>query len=191
MPNMAPPKKPLREDATARLRRAVERAGLDAPSLLVVTAAKYGARWLDTATPDDGDVDPAALRLFEAIVEGAYLVAAADGDFDAAERAAFAEVMRAACGEKVSGETLHAVVADLSDLLAEDGMEKRVKMIARSISEAEQAREVLRIATLIAQVSQGVSDVERRVLDCLAAELGLGGTAVDDAVRVVEQALSE
>ncbi len=191
MPKMVPPKKPLRDGATAKLRRAVERGGLDAPSLLVATAAKYGAKWLDGATSDDGDFDPAALRLFEAIVEGAYLVAASDGDFDAAERAAFAEVMRAACGEKVSAETLHAVVADLSDLLAEDGMEKRLKMIARSISEPEQAREVLRIATLIAQVSNGVSEVERRVLDCLATELGLDGAAVDDAVRVVEQALAE
>jgi tellurite resistance protein len=42
--------------------------------------------------------DPEAARLFEAIVESAYLVATADGHFDSAEQVAFQQVVLAGCG---------------------------------------------------------------------------------------------
>ena len=49
-------------------------------SILSLAAATYGSRPADEATVPTG-FDPAACQLFEAIVEGAYLVASADGVF--------------------------------------------------------------------------------------------------------------
>jgi hypothetical protein len=63
--------------------------------------------------------------------------------------------------------------------------------VARTVSRVEQAHEVLRVSALIAQLSQGVSDVERNVLDKLASEFKLDGTAVDTAIAEAERALSE
>src|SRR5690242_2629680 len=69
-------------------------------SILMLAAASYGARPSDEATVPTG-FDPAAAALFEVIVEGAYLVASADGVFDDDERALFERVVTAACGGTV------------------------------------------------------------------------------------------
>ena len=50
---------------------------------------------------------------------------------------------------------------DLEDQLVEDGVDARVKALAAPVSKKEQAHEVLRIAALLADASDGVSDVER------------------------------
>jgi tellurite resistance protein len=84
-----------------------------------------------------------------------------------------------------------ALLEDLADQLQEDGLEKRVKMVARAIVREDQAREVLRIAALLAHVSGGVSAVERDVLAKLASELRLDSTATDAAVTEAQSALAD
>ena len=54
-------------------------------SILVASAASYGSHSEDDLTQPTG-FDPEAARLFEAIVESAYLVANADGEFDKTEQ---------------------------------------------------------------------------------------------------------
>ena len=68
---------------------------------------------------------------------------------------------------------------------------KRLRMVARTIATAEHAREVLRVAALIAHISEGVSDVEREVMVKLAHEFQLGPEVVDEAIVQVEAALRE
>src|SRR5271165_2110300 len=63
-------------------------------SILSLAAASYGARPSEDATVPTG-FDPLAVALFESIVEGAYLVATADGVFDAEERRVFERVVLA------------------------------------------------------------------------------------------------
>ena len=70
-------------------------------------------------------------------------------------------------------------------------MDKRVRLVARTIATPEHAREVLRVAALIAHISQGVSDVERGVMEKLADECGLGPEALDESLREVEAALKD
>ena len=79
--------------------------------------------------------------------------------------------------------------SDLADQLAEDGLEARVAAVGKSISRPEHQREVLRIATLLAYVSGGISDDERKVLDGLAAGFKTEQAAVDEIVREVVRAL--
>jgi tellurite resistance protein len=160
-------------------------------SILAVAAASYGSRPTTDEVTQPTGFDPQAAALFEAVVEAAFLVGSADGDFDDAERQAFQHVVLAACGDRVAEGQVNALVADLADQLHEDGMDKRVQMVARTISRPEHAREVLRLAALLAQVSGGVSDAERGVLSKLAGELKLGSDAVDGALREVERALAD
>src|SRR5260221_14328209 len=72
--------------------------GLTGPSsILTMAAQSYGAKVNDEATVPTG-FDPNAARLFEAIVEGAFLVASADGVIDESERHTFEKVVATASG---------------------------------------------------------------------------------------------
>ncbi len=153
-------------------------------SILTVAAASYGARSSieDDVTQPTG-FDPDVAALFEAVVESSYLVATADGEFDATEREAFQHVVLTACEGAVAESQMTALLADLHDQLAEDGLDKRVKMVARTIKKVEHAQEVLRVAALLAHVSGGVSDVERQVLEKLASAFATEPAALDRALE--------
>lgn len=159
-------------------------------SILVASAASYGARSEDDLTQPTG-FDPDAARLFEAIVESAYLVANADGEFDRAEQDAFTHVVLSACHGRVAERQIGALLDDLHDQLGEDGIDKRIQMVSRGITRHDHAQEVLRVAALLAHVSGGVSDVERGVLDRLTLALGLAPSATASALSEVASVLSD
>lgn len=177
-----------------KVAKRIAEPAVDAPtgirtSILAIAAGSYGARPTDEEVTVPTGFDPDAAALFEAIVEAAYLVAAADGEFDALEREAFGHVVTQACGGSVSEAQIRSLLADLGDQLAEDGLEKRLRMVARTIGKGEHQREVLRIAALMAQVSGGVSEVERRVLEKISIGFGLDGDSVTTALHEVSKAL--
>jgi tellurite resistance protein len=164
--------------------------GITGPtSILTLAAASYGARVNDDATVPTG-FDPNAARLFEAIVEGAYLVASADGVIDDSEKHTFEKVVAAASGGVVTETQIQALIGDLADELAEDGLDARLRAIGERAAKRPQAEEVLRIAALLAQVSESVSDVERDVLVKLASACSLTSTDVDLAIEEVKKALA-
>jgi tellurite resistance protein len=177
-----------------RVARGISRPGGSAPtgitaSILAQAAKSYGARpILDEATVPTG-FDPAAAALFEATIEAAFLVANSDGVFDDEERAAFESVVTTACFDQVQPAQLQALLADLCEQLADDGIEKRARMVARTIIRRDHQLEVLRIAALMAHISGGVSDPERTVLMHLARGFDLEGNAVDRALAEAETAL--
>jgi tellurite resistance protein len=158
-------------------------------SILSLAAASYGSRPTEDATVPTG-FDPVAVALFEAIVEGAFLVANADGVFDQDERRTFEHVVTTACGGSVDSLQISALVSDLRDQLDEDGLARRVEMLARGVTKAEHAQEVLRIAALLAQANGEVSGVERDVLAKIAKSCGLEAGAVDTALHDVREALA-
>jgi tellurite resistance protein len=158
-------------------------------SILSLSAASYGARPDDDATVPTG-FDPLAVALFESIVEGAFLVATADGVFDDQERSTFERVVIAACGGTVAPKQVQALVSDLDDQLREDGLPRRIEMLAKQVTKKEHAREVLRIAALLAQASEDVSAVERDVMTKIATGCGLEPGEVDGALKDVKDALS-
>jgi len=159
-------------------------------SILAAAASSYGFRAdVDELTQPTG-FDPEAAQLFEAIIESAYLVAQADGHFDDAERTAFHQVVLAACGGFVAERQITALLADFAEQLAEDGVERRIDMIGRAISKPEHAREILRVAALLAHISSGVSDTELSMMQRLATRLGLDHGAAEHALAEAKQALS-
>jgi tellurite resistance protein len=159
-------------------------------SILSVAASSYGFRAdMDDLTQPTG-FDPQAARLFEALVESAYLVATADGEFDATERTAFEHVVLTACAGLVAERQVRALIADLAAQLADDGLDKRIEIVSRSVGKPEHAREVLRVAALLASVSGGVSDPERDVMRRLAQKFALDDVAIDRALAEASRVLS-
>jgi len=188
---MSVPDESLLGKVATQLSRPPSYAGSSKASILSIAVASYGCTSnVDEVTQPTG-FDPEAARLFEAVVEAAFLVANADGDFDAAEQSAFRHVVVTACGGFVVERQVSALLADLGDQLTEDGMDRRVQIVARSVAREDQAREVLRIAALLAHVSGGVSHVEREVLGKLAGELKLQPSAVDAAVKEAASAIAD
>lgn len=158
-------------------------------SILSLAAASYGAKPAEESTIPTG-FDPLAVVLFEAIVEGAYLVAAADGVVDAEEQHVFERVVTAACGGVVLERQITELVTDLAGLLARDGMDKRVAEVASQVHKKDHGREVLRIAGLLAIASNDVSPVEREVLEKLAKSFDLQAVDVDEALTDVRAVLA-
>lgn len=157
-------------------------------SILVVAAGSYGAQTSDTQ-PTGFDAEAAAL--FEALVESAYLVATADHEFDAMERAAFQHVVVSACGSHVRERQVGALLADLHDQLEEDGLARRVERIGESVTKLEHKQEVLRVGALMAHISSGINEAEQRVLHDLERALGLGASELEAAIAEAERVISE
>lgn len=157
-------------------------------SILALAAASYGLRPSRDATVPTG-FDPVAVALFEAIVEGAYLVATADGVFDADERQTFERVVAAACGGIVASENVSALIHDLADQLREDGLGRRIAAVSRAVSKREHAIEVLRVAALLAQATDDVGPEEREVLMRIATSCKLDANHVEAALSDARDAL--
>jgi len=158
-------------------------------SILKQAARSYGARpILEESTVPTG-FDPQAAVLFEAVIEAAFLVAASDGKFDADERVVFESIVVEACDGIVDRAQIDVLVTDFADLLHEDGVEQRTKMVARAILRPDHQSEVLRIAALMAHMSEGVSAPERGVLELLAKRFDLSSEAVDKAIESANAAL--
>jgi tellurite resistance protein len=184
-----------RMELLARVARSVPRGDVvgeagASTSILSLAAASYGSRPSGDATVPTG-FDPGAVALFEALVEGAFLVATADGELDDQERRAFERVVTVSCGGMVDSRQIASLVSDLGDQLAEDGLERRVDAIAQSVTRTEHAREVLRVAALLAHASGDVSPVERDVLSRLGARCGLADGEVDAALASARTALTD
>ncbi len=174
-----------------RVAQGLKRSG----SILAQAATVYGAKpEQPEATPGTG-FDPVAAALFEALIEGAYLVASADGVVDDEERAAFEQVVASAAASGTSVHTtagqLHALLSDLAESLQEDGLERRVEIVTRSVVRPEHRSEVLRVAALVAQISGGVSAPERALMEKLAVGLELSNSDVDQAIEGATSALSD
>jgi tellurite resistance protein len=185
-----------RTDFLSKVARRVAEPASNAPpgvmnSILTVAAGSYGFRpGGDDATMPTG-FDPHAAALFESIVEASYLVATADGVFDDAERNAFRTVVLEACRGSVDPESLEALMADLGDQLEEDGLDRRIEMVAKTINRTDQQREVLRIASFLAFASGGVSDLERGVIDKMGVAFQLTEAELQSVLQEVQDAVDE
>lgn len=185
----------LNRSLLERVARGIGGPGASAPpgvkaSILKQSAVSYGSRpALEEATVPTG-FDPQAAVLFEAVVEAAYLIACCDGVFDDDEKLAFESVVANACDNVVQVNQLDALIADFREQLADDGIEKRTRMIASAVRRPDHQIEVMRIAALMAHMSGGVSEHERSVLEQLARGFDLPSGAVDLALSQAESALA-
>jgi tellurite resistance protein len=159
-------------------------------SILSQAAESYARKPVGAESTIPTGFDPHAASLFEAVVEASFLVAHSDGVFDETERQTFEKVVAEACQNTVQRGSLHALVSDLLEQLEEDGFDRRVKMVSLVVKSDEHKLEVLRIAALMAYVSGGVQDSERRIMDQLAEHFGLGADDVEQALSQAEKALA-
>ncbi|MFO0665826.1 MAG: TerB family tellurite resistance protein [Polyangiaceae bacterium] len=161
----------------------------DKRSVFALAALHFGSMPEPEATLPTG-FDERAARLFEAILESAYLVAVADGTFDAEEEAVFAHIVALASSGCVPKEALSMLLDEFRTELARQGIDARIASIARALGNPEQAEEVLRVATLLGIASEGLAPEESVVLHKLATACNLPKSAVETAISRAQAVLA-
>jgi len=126
---------------------------------------------LDDDAPPESAEDRGAVRHFLAMLEAAYLVAAADGLGDA-ERSALGELMAEVTGEPKGSVGLASLFARFDEALARDGAPARLDEIAARFDDFMAREEALHFVTLIALADGSISRREARSLIELAERLG-------------------
>jgi tellurite resistance protein len=139
-------------------------------SVIALAAAAYAAQpSVDSTTPTG--FDPFAVTLFESIVEAAFLVATADGVFDADEREVFARIVAASADNALPRSDLNGLIEELADNLAIHGIDKRIARIAESVRRAEHKVALLRVAYLVALANDTISEPEEAIIARLCSAL--------------------
>ncbi len=181
----------MSESRLAQLKTLMQKSnGSARRSVWALAAATYGARPDDESTIPTG-FDPHLVALFEAMVGAAILVAHADGHFDETERRALEQVLHNLSDGSLPRGQVATLVEDFETDLERDGFERRVQLVIDSVVRPDFARELLRIAAVVALASHDVSVEERALLDRFADGMGLGVAAVDEVIAEVRECIPE
>ena len=141
--------------------------------------------------------EPAWAALFEAMLELAFLVLGAKGPLTTEAKDAFLSAVVGAFdpwGRETFLLTPHqvdALLADMEEQRADDGAEKRVRMVVRTVTHANHQSEALRIAAMMAHLLGPASALSREALESFARGFGLDRAAADEALREAERSLAD
>ena len=159
-------------------------------SIFGVAASAYRFRAERDELTQPTGFDPQAARLFEAILESAYLVSNAGGEFDESRRVALVHLVLRASTGMLRDRQLQGLLEAFRERLAEEGLDRRLESVARSVEKPEHAREVVRAAALLAGVSGGLRPAERGVLQRLSARLNVDDVTLTRALQEASSVLS-
>jgi tellurite resistance protein len=127
---------------------------------------------------------------FVALIEGAFLVAAADGELDAEEAATFVETLAYVTGAPVAPEEFMALVDRFAEARGRDGVKARLATLAASVPDAAARREIVAFAALLGLCDRRLAPAERATLSELARVLELGADEGEALLRETEGALA-
>lgn len=133
--------------------------------------------------------DPALL--FDSIVEGAYLVAAADGTVDATELASIKSAVHVLTEDEIAEEDVDQLLGDLVDLRSREGEDARCAVVGKTLAESDTVTDGVRIAAAIAYVSAGLDLRELAVLHKIATAAGMAPSALTQVVNHVRDEIAQ
>ncbi len=119
-------------------------------------------------------LDPVSAARVMAVIEGAWLVAQADGRFDRAERKAIDAVIHRLSGDAIWTDDVDTMFETFEARLAREGHEARCDSVGRALRRMNVSEEGVYLAAGIACVSNELSAVELGALERIAASAGLG-----------------
>ena len=134
-----------------------------------------------TASSSDG--------FLAALVEGAYLVAVADGRLSGEEMRTLATTMNTVTGEVLPPGEFSDMMDAFGAALEKEGLPKRLATLGRTVPDEEARREVLGFAALISACDKEVVAAERERLLQIGAAFGLTENAVADVLDTIKREL--
>ncbi len=114
-----------------------------------------------------GIEDPTEDAATAGMVEAAFLMAAADGQFGNAEQDEFAEALQFLSGGRLTLDQIDGVLDEQIDALRADGWDKRIAAVAAKLTTPEARRNAYRLAAGISFVDGEVQDEEARLFGLL------------------------
>lgn len=123
------------------------------------------------------------------LMESASLIAVADGVVDDDERGAIRKVLQRLSVDALSDVVADAMLASSVDLIEAEGVDRRCDTVSDALVRHDVAREGVFIAVLVAEVSTGISESERRVLDRMVQRTGMDGRTYAEAMTSIREAL--
>lgn len=146
------------------------------------------ARKLRRAVLPNGG-DPALL--FDTIVEGAYLVAAADGVVDGTELASIKNAVMVLSEDEIANEDIDRLLGDLVALRASEGEDARCKQVGETLRESEATSDGITLAAAIAYISGGLDLRELAVLHKIATAGGMAPAKLTSLVNSVREEITQ
>lgn len=171
------------ETATiARLRDALLQSGRR-PSIVVSPAYETLARQGMLSREES-----AALERVDALGETMYLMMAADGQINAAEKDAVRGAIRGLTGSLLRSGTIDYMLSNYGARLAEQGRDARLHEIAESLSEIPvEAESAFSLAAAIAMADDNVADEENALINQLAEWFGLSRERAEAILDELEE----
>lgn len=139
-------------------------------------------RLRDSAEMWLGTADPALLS--GAMIETAFLMAAADGELSDLEMAHLATTVEALTGDQVGSVPLEVMLAQLLESLQSDGWSARIEAVARSMPNPLDRRNAYRLAAGVSFVDGVVQQAEVQLFGLLAEAFGI---PTDEASHLLEE----
>lgn len=127
---------------------------------------------------------------FSALIEGAFLLGAADGELSEEEVTTLGETIAFVTGEAMDPDEFVEMIDAFAEALADSSIAERAREIAAVLPDAAARREVLVFAVTIALCDDDFSDTERAAVATLARALGLGDDEAGSVLAEVERALA-
>jgi len=131
--------------------------------------------WLD---------DPSGEAENAGLIETAFLMAAADGQFGNAEQDEFGEALQFLTGGKLNTEQVDDILDELIDALRKDGWEKRIGVVSSQLKSPELRRNAYRLAAGISFVDGAVQDEEARLFALLGEAFEI---PTDEASKILTE----
>ncbi|UQA55151.1 tellurite resistance TerB family protein [Polyangium aurulentum] len=120
-----------------------------------------------------------------ALVEAAYIVASADGNYTSTESQRLVGRVGALTEDKFSDAQLEAMANDAAGRVSAEGLQARAQSIASTLSDPELRRATLLVASAVAWLDGGVGQKEGLALQALARAFGF---SIDELHKIMSQA---
>ena len=119
-----------------------------------------------------------------AILECAFLMAAADGDLGEAERLGLVEAVFVLSRGQMPEEHIAAALDAFVQVLAQDGWEARIATVADHLRNPGTRRNAFRLAACVSFIDGEVQEPEERLFGMLAEAFGIGA---DEATAILAE----
>jgi tellurite resistance protein len=137
------------------------------------------------AAPEESSSD----AFLSVLVEAAYLVAAADGVVSPDESRTLAETIAFVIGDAVPASEFAEMLDAFAQTLKDDGLDKRIEVIAEIVPDEPARREALAFASLIGLCDHELVESEKDTLTRIGAAFSLDAAAVQAIIDSVAASL--
>lgn len=133
--------------------------------------------------------ESSADTFFSGLVEGAFLVAAADGEMSDEEESTLGETINHVTGEPLEPAEFMEMLDSFAQALDDDGLHGRITALAKALPDDPARREVLAFSILVALCDRNLAASEKKVLIEMGNAFGIYEDEIEQIIASIEASL--